>query len=144
MEIYKATSKDIPILLELEKEFLAPYDLKGVTYEVNENPFSTVKILKADGKIVGFLDYWITFDSATICQIAIKKEERNKGYASFLLEDAIKDLKSKKVEFLTLEVRSENEGAIALYTKFDFKKITIKKGYYSNGDDAIYMMKGLI
>ena len=47
-------------------------------------------------------------------------------------------------EFFTLEVRASNTAAIALYTKVGFEKVTVKTGYYKDGEDAIYMVKGLI
>ena len=87
----------------------------------------------------------VTFDSYTIYKIAIKKSERNKGFASFLLNSAINLLKeSGEISFFTLEVRKSNEAAKALYKKFGFKEITIKSKYYDDGEDAIYMVMGLV
>ena len=45
------------------------------------------------------------------------------------------------VNKITLEVRTQNDKAIALYEKFEFKEALIKKGYYDNGDDAKFMIK---
>ena len=40
---------------------------------------------------------------------------------------------------ITLEVASQNTIAIHLYEKMGFQKISIRKNYYRNGDDAIIM-----
>ena len=42
----------------------------------------------------------------------------------------------------TLEVRSSNEAAKALYRKFDFKEEGLRRGYYKdNGEDAVIMWR---
>ena len=42
---------------------------------------------------------------------------------------------------MTLEVRVSNTNAINFYTKRGFNKALIRKGYYSNGEDAILMVR---
>ncbi len=123
-----------------DKEVL---ELKDLEYEVNENPVSKILVIKDNSKIVGYLDYWITFDSSTIFKIIIKKEYRAQGLASLLLERMFEDLKENEVLFSTLEVRVSNENAIKLYKKFGYEKITIKEKYYKDGEDAIYMVRGI-
>ena len=44
---------------------------------------------------------------------------------------------------ITLEVRVSNEPAINLYKKRGFSTVCVKKGYYKDGEDAYYMMKGV-
>lgn len=145
MEFKAATTNDLNAIKEIEDEaFHKPFTLEELTYEIKENPFSKYILCLIDNKIVGFINFWITFDSATINQIATKKEYRNKGIATNLLEYAETLLKKENVEFFTLEVRESNVAAINLYLKFGFIKISVKKGYYDDGEDAIYMVKGEI
>ena len=66
------------------------------------------------------------------------------GIASKLLEESFKILKENKVLFYTLEVREHNEKAINLYKKHGFTYVTLKEQYYSDGENAIYMMKGIL
>lgn len=145
MEILKATILDIPQLLELEKEnFKHPYNAENLKYEIEENPVSHFHLLKDGEEIIAFIDFWITFDSATICQICTKASRKKQGFAEFLLNDALKMMKDELVEFLTLEVRKSNIPAISFYKKHGFNEVTIKPQYYDDGEDAIYMVKGLI
>ena len=139
-EIREATNRDIPALLELEQSFLAPWPRKYIEYELNENPVNTFLVMTIANKIVGFIDYWITFDSATISQIAISNEYRRKGLASQLMKEMYDDCYAKRVRNITLEVRTENKSAVLLYEKFGFKNILTKPHYYDNGDDAYYMV----
>jgi hypothetical protein len=38
-----------------------------------------------------------------------------------------------------LEVRADNAGAIALYERFGFERISVRRGYYPGGVDAWVM-----
>ncbi|MBO8427260.1 MAG: ribosomal protein S18-alanine N-acetyltransferase [Firmicutes bacterium] len=145
MDIRLTKESDLIDILKIENEsFLKPYTEKDFLYELNENPFAKFYSLFNEEKLIGFILLYVTFDSASIVQIAIKKEERNKGFAGFLLKNTIDLLiKEKEVHFLTLEVRKSNLSALSLYKKFDFLEICIKKGYYEDGEDAIYMVKGI-
>lgn len=135
---------DPSLLLKIEedddKEKLS---LENLNYEVNENPVSNIIVYKINDSIVGYLDYWITFDSSTIFKIIVKKEYRNKSIASKLLEYSINHLKKENVLYLTLEVRKSNLSAINLYHKFNFEDVVIKEKYYKDGEDAIYMVRGI-
>lgn len=146
MNIRKAKISDLEAIKEIEDEsFINPFTKEDLIYEISQNPVSNFLVLEKDGLVVGFLDYWVTFDSATIDQIAVKKSERNQGFAKILLEKSINDLKELgEVSFFTLEVRASNEPAINLYKSFGFQKVTIKEKYYDDGEDAIYMIKGLV
>ena len=148
--IRKAKISDLEAIKEIEDEsFINPFTKEDLLYEISQNPVSNFLVLEKDGLVVGFIDYWVTFDSATIDQIAVKKSEkkseRNQGFAKILLEKSINDLKELgEVSFFTLEVRASNEPAINLYKSFGFQKVTIKEKYYDDGEDAIYMIKGLV
>ena len=146
MNIRKAKISDLEAIKEIEDEsFINPFTKEDLLYEISQNPVSNFLVLEKDGLVVGFLDYWVTFDSATIDQIAVKKSERKQGFAKILLENSINDLKERgEVSFFTLEVRASNEPAINLYKSFGFQKVTIKEKYYDDGEDAIYMIKGLV
>lgn len=146
MNIRKAKISDLEAIKEIEDEsFINPFTKEDLLYEISQNPVSNFFVLEKDSLVVGFIDYWVTFDSATIDQIAVKKSERNQGFAKILLEKSINDLKELgEVSFFTLEVRASNEPAINLYKSFGFQKVTIKEKYYDDGEDAIYMIKGLV
>ncbi len=145
MEIIKAEKRYLDEILDIENEsFKHPFKKENILYELEENPFSNFYLAKENDEIVGFIIFWITFENATICQIATKKTFRNMGFATKLIEFSEKLLKEKEVEFYTLEVREGNLAAINLYKKMGFLTITKKDKYYEDGENALYMMKGEI
>ena len=144
IEIRDMELKDIARVMEIETvTFIAPWKEDEMLYELNKNKFSNMAVILNDNLIVGFYDYWVTFDSATIAQIAIDPVYQRQHLGSLLMEEILKDAKAKKVRTITLEVRKNNEKAVNLYQKYGFKTSLIKEKYYSNGDDALYMIKEL-
>ena len=135
--------KDMKTVLEIENLcFTAPWKEQDILIELHENPLSNFSVIEIDelNLVVGFANYWHTFDSATLCQIAVHPNYQHKHLGSLFLEDILKECHAKKVRNLTLEVRKNNAKAISFYKKFGFKDVLIKPHYYSNGDDAIYMI----
>ena len=144
MDILKVSHSDLDKILEIENEsFIKPFKKENFLYELNENPFSRFYKLVIDNEIIGFLLLYVTFDSSSIVQIAIKKDKRNQGFAGFLLQNVEKLLIKEEVNFITLEVRVSNQKAINLYQKHGFKIVSTRKNYYENHEDAYLMIKEL-
>ena len=134
---------------ELEK-FSAPYRLwQGIpSIEVTANgriflAFSHMYVYEENKRVLGIIGYYILFDDAQVTTIAVLKEARGKGIATKMMEAMIKDCNSKMCSQLSLEVRQSNQKAINLYEKFDFIEMNIRKAYYEDGEDAIFMMRAL-
>lgn len=131
-------------LAQLEKlTFSNPWDEKQWLYELNENPVSKMIGILYNDELIAYLDYWITFDSATIAKIAVLDKYRRNHLSSILMDEMMKDLKKQDVFYVTLEVRVSNEAAINLYKKYGFDIATTKYRYYADNEDAYYMVKGV-
>lgn len=142
-----AEQEDFEQVLGIENEcFKQPYSAKELEYEFKENPVNKIIVAEDDEKIVGFVDYLITFNSSTIMQIAVTAKYRKNGVATQLLSEMEKTFPKNLddlVETITLEVRESNEAAKALYLKNGYKIVVIKNNYYKDGENAIYMLKRL-
>jgi len=126
--------------------FSEPWPEKEIAYELHENPVAKLYVATVNEDVVGYLDFMITFDSATINRVAVNPGFRQQGIGQALLEKMVDVCHQQKdpVEFITLEVRPSNTAAQALYLKNGWKQVTVKKGYYSNGEDAIYMIRSIL
>ena len=79
--------------------------------------------------------------------IGIKEEFRKKGLGQDLLDQIIHASQSMGSKKIFLEVRVSNIPAIELYKKLGFKKVSLRKDYYSlpeGREDALVMSKKLI
>ena len=92
-------------------------------------------------KLIALLTISTTQFDADIEGIVVDKEFRNKGYAIELLDFAQTELKNQGIEKIFLEVRKSNLPAKSLYLKKGYKEISVRKKYYSDGEDAIVMLK---
>lgn len=142
--IYRsATIEDIEKLGELEeKTFKNPWTKEQFGYEIEENEFSTTLVVYDEDTLVGYITYWVLFDQGEINKVCINEDYRRQGIASILMEKAITDFQKHDCFMLSLEVRASNINAQKLYEKFGFKTVLTKKAYYSDGEDAFYMIKG--
>ena len=139
--------EDFETVLKIENEcFLEPYTRDQLKYEFEENPVNKIIVAESDGEVVGFIDYLITFNSATIMQIAVTSKFRGQGIATRLLTEMEQSFPKEiddLVESVTLEVRVSNKPATELYLKNGYKIVVVKSKYYKDGEDAIYMVKRL-
>lgn len=90
--------------------------------------------------IVGYVGVWLMVDQAHIVAIAIREEYRRQGLGELLLAESVEMALSNGQESVTLEVRRSNESAQALYEKFRFLKVGVRRRYYTdNKEDALIM-----
>jgi ribosomal-protein-alanine N-acetyltransferase len=140
MIIRPATAHDLPSILAIEKHaYIDPWHSNHFLYELHENPFSTLLVAEEQNMIIGYVDYWKTFEIGQINNLTVIEPLRGKGIGKIMLEETIKRLKLAGCEAITLEVRVSNEAAIHLYKKFGFHLLLIKPKYYQNGEDAYFM-----
>ena len=142
--IRKMNESDMKDVLAIEEDLfgIEAWDNHQFLYELNENPFSQVMVYERDGEIIGYIDFWKTYEQAQISSLAVKRDEWRKGIGQELLDYCVEEC-SKECDFLSLEVRIDNESAIALYKKNDFIIAATRKNYYSDGTDAYLMVKGI-
>ncbi|MDY0214577.1 MAG: ribosomal protein S18-alanine N-acetyltransferase [Bacilli bacterium] len=121
--------------------FPDPWPKSSYTSELN-NDLAYFFVMTYAEVVIGYIHFWVTFDSVAIVQFAIHPALQGKKLGSLLMAhflDRVERL--EEVRAITLEVRTHNEPAIALYLNNGFNIITTKKKFYSNGDDAYYMVK---
>ena len=144
VDIRELEQSDLDKVMEIENFcFVAPWKLEDIKRELEDNQFANLLVATINGKVVGYVDYWITFESATICQIAVHPNYQRNAIGSKLLEEVLKDCYANKVLNITLEVRESNLKGINFYTKHGFNQVLVKPNYYSNGENAIYMLRGV-
>jgi len=91
-------------------------------------------------RILGFAGLWFMADEAHLANIAVREAYRQRGVGEQLLISIIKLAIDHDARFITLEVRSTNKVAQALYKKYGFSEVGIRRSYYTdNREDAVLM-----
>lgn len=139
LEIYNMTISDLNLISDTLSDNFDEFWNYNVFKSELENPNSTYIVIKSNDEILGFAGIWKAYDDVHITNIVTRKDIRNQGIGSKLLEELINIAKKTGLETLTLEVNENNHSAIHLYEKFGFKVLGIRKKYYNNTDNAIIM-----
>ena len=129
-------------LLYLKENLITEFD-NFWNYEILKQEFlntnTTYIVAKQNETIVGFAGILTIVDEANIMNIVTKKDKRNLGIGTLLLQNLIQISKEQNLNSVTLEVNEHNIPAIKLYEKFNFTKVGLRKKYYNNTDSAIIM-----
>ena len=135
---------DINHVLALEAEsFKQPWRYEHFVYDFKDNPYAFIFIAEQNGMMLGYIDFWIMFEEATINKIAVLPNLRERSIGSTLLEDGLKRMRIGGVVRVSLEVRVSNQTAIDFYSKRGFRVLLRKSQYYQDGEDAFYMVQDL-
>jgi ribosomal-protein-alanine N-acetyltransferase len=90
--------------------------------------------------IVGFSGIWVLADEAHITNIAVRQRYQRQGIGELLLIATIDLAREMKASIMTLEVRASNLAAQNLYSKYGFRQVGTRRGYYlDNREDGIIM-----
>ncbi|UCD72172.1 MAG: ribosomal protein S18-alanine N-acetyltransferase [Syntrophobacterales bacterium] len=90
--------------------------------------------------LLGYICFWVFHGEAHLLNIAVQPDYRRMGLGTQLMRFFIDFCRSKKVETITLDVRSSNDPAIEMYRKVGFRKVGLRPHYYAdNGEDALIM-----
>ena len=96
-------------------------------------------VADVDGAIIGYAGAYLLAPDADVQTIAVSPAAQGKGVGRLLLEQLIAIAVDADCSQLLLEVRSDNESAIAMYERFGFEAISTRRDYYATGVDARIM-----
>ena len=90
--------------------------------------------------IIGIAGFWVMVDEAHITTLAVRNAYRRQGIGERLLIAIVEMAVDLKANVVTLEVRTSNKQAQALYDKYGFQRVGTRRAYYTdNGEDAVLM-----
>lgn len=106
-----------------------------------DNKFARIYTALCGKEIVGFAAFRFCGEEAELTNFAVKARYRRRGVGGMLLAKCIESASAEGVKRLTLEVNAANCAAIALYEKFKFKTVNVRKKFYNNSQDAFLMLR---
>jgi len=105
-----------------------------------ERAWARVDVAREHSRVIGFCNYWLVKDEVHLLAIAVHPDRRRAGVAARLMEHLVAKVRAAAYVLITLEVRRSNRPAIALYERFGFVAVGMRRGYYAeDGEDAIVM-----
>lgn len=164
LHLRPATREDLAAIWEIERAaFSTPWPQEYLEQQLGEG----FVVLEHAGQIAGYAVLGVKIPSffarleqrtrallsgtpppepptvAHILNIAVAPALRRQGLGKYLVQYALDYAHRLGAARIELEVRTDNNAAIALYRKFGFHIQEIIPKYYSDGADAYLMVKAL-
>ncbi|WAC05214.1 MAG: ribosomal protein S18-alanine N-acetyltransferase [Methanoregula sp.] len=144
-QIRRATPVDIPSIVAVENElFIDPWEqaifLEALTYYP-----STYFVAVCDGRVVGFVVGGLEDTGENIyghlCNLGVTASYQHRGIGRLLVSRLEHQYALELAGGVQLEVRASNTRAQRFYRNLGYRKVLRLAYYYSNGEDAVVMMK---
>lgn len=94
---------------------------------------------RLDEELVGYFVLMAAANEAHLLNLSVAARHQRVGHGRALLREALELARRRAARGLFLEVRPSNYAAQILYTRFGFRRIAVRRGYYpahSGREDA--------
>lgn len=146
-EIRPLTEKHLKEVLRLNLRCFKKgenYTKYTFNYLLNEPKTLSYRAVTPTEQIVGFIFVMVHENgTAHITTIGVAPEHRRRGLAEKMLVHVENALRKRYISTIALEVRVSNIAAQNLYHGLNYSTVQRLNSYYSNGEDALMMVKSL-
>lgn len=147
VEYRGARKDDVRQLLAIENACFTQDKLTARSFHwMLERANADIILAEIDGKAVGYslLLYRRGASLARLYSFAVLNEYRGLGIGAGLLKQSEMRAKERDCVYLRLEVRPDNQQAIALYRKQGYRQFDTKEDYYEDHSEALCFEKRII
>lgn len=151
-----AVLKDVPRLAPMREEDLA--EVVGVENAIYSHPWTrgnfadslrsgyACRTYRLGGGLIGYFVLLVAAGEAHLLNLSVAAGSQRAGHGSALLEEAMRIARAQGARHVFLEVRPSNRAAQGLYTRFGFKRVATRRGYYpahEGREDALVLTLAL-
>ena len=141
--VIRATNDaDITQMTTIERDRFGPdaWSEGQIRDELDRVPESRWYGSAHDGDLlVGYVGLFLAPPDADIQTITVRAEYAGTGAGSALMAAALDQARAHACRRIFLEVNADNTAALALYTRFGFVRLGLRRSYYKDGSDAVNM-----
>lgn len=140
IQIRGMTGADITRVMQIEKViFPDPWSSEAFKEQMKGDGWNAI-VAECDGGIIGYACYYIVAGEAHLTNIGVEPKYRRKSVAKQLLDNILQVVTESNCEYIFLEVRPSNHGAVAFYERFHFDVLYRRPDYYREPvEDALVM-----
>ena len=141
LRIEKLRRRDLRQLLRIENRvFPEPWTPAVFTSELALRKGRLYRAAWDGGAMAGYIGFLMVDEEAHMTTIATAPAYQRNGVAIAMIVDALHTLRAGGVRHISLEVAANNRPAQALYRRFGFAPVSVRKNYYPvTGQDALVM-----
>ena len=139
MTVETLTAAHLGEVAELEKAcFADPWSEKALELLISDGAYGVVCLV--DGRVVAYGGILWAPDEGQITNIATHPTVRRQGFGAAILDHLIDAARSRACQQLSLEARVSNLPAIALYERYGFLRMGLRRGFYKHPTEDAYVM----
>jgi [ribosomal protein S18]-alanine N-acetyltransferase len=131
-----ATPADGPTIAAIHAATSTTWSQAWLTDELTRLDRRYLVAEAADGRVVGFAGIALLAGDAHVMGLAVEPARQRLGWGARLLAGLLEVARAEGCEGVTLEVRSSNLAALALYRRAGFVAAGCRPRYYPDGEDA--------
>jgi ribosomal-protein-alanine N-acetyltransferase len=146
--IRNAKKADIDSILPIEKaSYPQPWDKTAFECELSKQASGMNVFLVAEeegtGRVAGYFVGNVITDYIHVLNIAVDEAYKRRGVALSFMKHAEREAFKRGLGSMTLEVRENNDAAVALYKKLGYEVKPPRPKFYENKTDGLLMWKKL-
>jgi ribosomal-protein-alanine N-acetyltransferase len=143
--IRTAERRDVSDILQIEiAQFPEPWSRAMMLDEITDVETRRYRVALEGTSIIGYMGVMFVLDELHVNTLGTLPGHESRGVATSLMDDAWADAKERGIARATLEVAASNERAQALYARYGFRPVGIRKNYYERvGEDALVLWADL-
>ena len=151
-----AVLKDVPELQPMREDDLA--EVMAIEKAIYTHPWTQgnfadslragyeCRTWRLNGELIGYFVLMAAAGEAHLLNLSIAEPYQRRGHGTALLREAVGLARALGAKNVFLEVRPSNRAAQGLYTRFGFRKVAVRRGYYpahSGREDALVLTLAL-
>ncbi len=142
------TVADLDAVMAVENvSFPTPWSANTYRHEITRNAHGAYWVVSPRGAaartippVLAYAGTWQLGDEVHITTIAVHPNWRRRKLGEWTLLNLIAAVRQHGARLVTLEVRTSNAPAIALYRKLGFEQVGLRRGYYIDTGEDAYLM----
>ncbi len=133
--------RDLRRIMAIEDAvFPEPWSLAIFTSELALRRGRAYRVARQGRAVVGYFGLMFVGDEAHVTTVAVAPDHQERGVGTELFLAAVRVALDHGARDISLEVAAGNARAQALYRRFGFSPVGVRKGYYQRtGEDALVM-----
>jgi ribosomal-protein-alanine acetyltransferase len=103
-------------------------------------PHTTAFVVERNGRVAGYVIAFSVLHEMNLLIVAVAAAHRRKGLGRALLAALLDQARAEGIAKIHLEVRKANHAARALYARWGFVEVGLRRDYYRNPKDDAVML----
>jgi ribosomal-protein-alanine N-acetyltransferase len=127
---------DLPEVLEIEYAIYPFPWTRGNFLDSLYSGYETWIVRDSSHRVAGYFLVMSAVDEAHLLNITVRANVQGQGIGRMMLDKVVALTQEKGMHTVLLEVRPSNHRALAVYKRYGFSRIGLRKNYYPAAQDT--------